>query len=110
MEVILISRKWNKKSAWRKKRKKQKLLLREKISGTLELPEEILLDIPRIHMTGSKKLLVENYKGVLEYTSEKVRLDTSRNILVITGTDLDIREVTLEDIFIEGNIRSLDFK
>ena len=108
--MIRIIGKRYKKSEWQNKKKRTGLPLKEKVSSIFELPEEILLNTPRIFITGNNKLLVENCKGIMEYSRERIRLNTSGNLLVINGTALDIKEITLEDILIKGNIESLEFK
>ena len=38
-----------------------------KIEKMLELPEEIYSDNPKITITGFNEIILENYKGILEY-------------------------------------------
>jgi sporulation protein YqfC len=83
--------------------------VREKITELLELPKEIVLNIPRITMIGSSDMIVENYKGIIEYENERIRLNTGSGPIAVKGSKLEIREITSEDIIISGDIRSLEF-
>lgn len=83
--------------------------LKEKVSELLELPKEIVLNIPKFTMIGSGELIIENYKGVIEYEDEKVRVNTNSGVIKITGNKLVIREITSENIFLNGKIKSLEF-
>ena len=38
-----------------------------KINNILEFPEEITNNEPKVTIIGFKKIMVENYKGILEY-------------------------------------------
>jgi len=46
-----------KKSAKKRKEEEQKINLKEKMAELLELPKEIVLDLPKITMFGNKILL-----------------------------------------------------
>jgi sporulation protein YqfC len=89
----------------RQERKK----LREKFAELLELPKEVVLNIPKITIVGGSDMIVENYRGVVECENARIRLNTGVGVLGIRGTGLKIREITSEDVIISGNIQSLEF-
>ncbi|MFZ5989009.1 MAG: sporulation protein YqfC [Bacillota bacterium] len=91
------------------KEEKQKRNLKEKMTEILELPKEIVLDLPKITMFGSGNLLVENYKGIIEYDDNRIRINTSQGIIRVTGGSMVIKEITSEDLLIDGDIVSLEF-
>ena len=37
-----------------------------KVSKFLEIPREIISDVPKITVTGFDEILIENFKGILE--------------------------------------------
>jgi sporulation protein YqfC len=92
-----------------KRNKEQKSGLKMKVTEALELPKEIVLNMPKLTMLGSGDLIIENYKGVIEYSEEKVRINTASGIIKISGSNLIIKEITAEDIIIKGIISSLEF-
>lgn len=83
--------------------------VKEKVAEFLELPREVVLDLPKITMVGLSNIMVENYKGIIEYDNNRIRLNTNSGIIKITGEKLVIREITSEDIIVEGRISQLDF-
>jgi sporulation protein YqfC len=83
--------------------------LKEKVTELLELPKEVVLNIPKLIMIGNGELIIENYKGVIEYEDEKVRVNTNSGVIKIMGEKLIIREITSENIFLNGKIKSLEF-
>jgi len=98
----------------RRKRKKaeeanEKPNIREKISKVLELPEEIILDVPKLQFIGNKDLSIENYKGIIEYSDEIIRINTKTHLLKIMGHKLEIKTITEEEILITGDITGLEF-
>ena len=40
---------------------------RKRLENILELPQEVYSDIPKLTITGFNELILENYKGILEY-------------------------------------------
>ncbi len=82
---------------------------REKFTELLELPKELVLNIPRITMAGNGDMMIENYKGLIEYGRARIRISTGPGTVKITGAGLIIREITSEDIIISGDIRTLEF-
>lgn len=87
-----------------------RISLREKFSEVLELPKELILDIPKITLIGSKQLLLENYKGIIEYEDYKIRIKTHEGIISLEGKDMTIKEITSEDIMVTGCINSIKFE
>ena len=81
-----------------------------KINNILEFPEEITNNEPKVTIIGFKKIMVENYKGILEYENFFVRLNTTIGVLNINGFNLSLNEMTDEDLIITGKIESIDFE
>lgn len=92
----------------KEKRKEPKISLKEKITEVLELPKEIVLNIPKLTMIGNHDLVIENYKGVIEYESSRIRINTGIGIIKIAGIGLTIKEITSEDIIVSGEIASME--
>jgi len=83
--------------------------LKENISEILELPKDIILDLPRITVLGNLELRIENHKGIIEYSNEKIRIKIKNGILKLIGTNLLIKTIISEEIIVTGNIFSIDF-
>ena len=88
---------------------KSKKNVREVFTHVLELPKDVVMNIPRMTMVGFKDLLLENFKGIIEYEAEVIRINTNAGIIKVTGTNLIIKEITSDDLLISGNIESLQF-
>ena len=82
---------------------------REKMSELLELPKEIVLNLPKMVMIGNRQMMIENYKGIMEYEEYRVRINTSSGSVQIEGQGLNIEEITTEDILVTGDIHIIEF-
>lgn len=83
--------------------------IKEKIAEFLVLPKEVVLDYPKISLIGNRQITIENYKGIIEYDSQRIRINTSKGLVIILGENLEINTLTLEEIYISGNISNVGF-
>lgn len=91
----------------RQNKKKNKINTLDKV---LEMPKEISSNEPKITILGFNQMLIENYKGILEYQEFFIRLNTYIGIININGFNLNLSEMTTDDILITGKIESVDFE
>lgn len=80
-----------------------------RVSEWLSLPEEVLLSLPIVEMIGDRRLRIENYEGVIEYTDNIIRLNTNAQMLKISGFHLTIVTMTREEMVIEGQIAAVEY-
>ncbi len=93
-----------------RKRKSKKNNTFSKVEKLLEIPQEISSDIPKFTMLGFEKLLIENYKAVLEYQDFFIRISTYIGIININGFELDLQEMRTDELLITGKIESIDIE
>jgi sporulation protein YqfC len=83
--------------------------VKRSIAAALALPKEIVLNLPLISLIGGEELIIENYKGVVEYTDERIRVNTNAGILKIEGRKMILKQITSENISVTGSIIRLEF-
>ncbi len=83
--------------------------LKNKIIKLFELPKEIVLNLPLISIVGNCEITIENYKGIIEYSTERIRVNTSCGILRVQGKVLCIKQITADCIKITGHITAMDY-
>ena len=81
-----------------------------KLDEILEIPVELSTDIPKLTVLGFERLLIENYRGILEYQEYFVRVNTYIGIININGFNLQLEEMTSDDLLVTGKIDSIDFE
>lgn len=81
-----------------------------KLDKMLELPKEVCSDIPKIIITGFDEIVIENFKGILEYEEFFVRINTHIGIININGFNLNLENMTNDDIKVTGKIESMDME
>ena len=82
---------------------------KEALTESLRLPRDVMLGASILTLIGDTELLVENYRGILEYTQECILLQGKHTRIRIEGCCLKIVYYTNEDMKISGNIVSLTY-
>ena len=91
-------------------KRKTKRKEENKIEAILELPKEIITGQPKITIMGFKEMLIENYKGILEYEEFYIRLATYIGVININGFNLKLNQMKDETIMVTGKIDSIDLE
>lgn len=81
-----------------------------KINKMLEIPEEIYSNIPKISILGFDQMIIENYKGILEYERFFVKISTYIGVVSVSGYNLNLETMTNDDIKVTGKIEGIDFE
>lgn len=81
-----------------------------KINQMLEIPKETYTNEPKIIITGFNELIIENYKGILEYEEYYIKLSTFIGCININGFNLKLDKMTEDSLKITGKIESLDIE
>ena len=90
--------------------KTRKNRMQSKMNRLLEIPQEISTNLPKLTIVGFEKVLIENYKAILEYQDFYIRISTYIGILNINGYELDLKEMTTDDLLITGRVEGIDFE
>lgn len=84
--------------------------VKENMVETLELPKDLMYGASIVTITGRWEVLIENYKGILEYTEEYIKIQTKNAKLTVYGKRLNIEYYTNEDMKVVGFIKSIEFE
>ena len=77
---------------------------------TLELPKDLIYRDYIVTITGRREVLIENYKGILEYTGEYIKIQTKNAKLTVYGKKLSIEYYTNEDMKVVGFVKSIEYE
>ena len=94
----------------RKKNRQETKSRLERFAETLEMPKDVISNCAKITTYNDNQVIVENYRGILEYTNEKIRIKTPGKILCLSGNGLFINAITENDILIEGKFSNVGWE
>ena len=79
-----------------------------RIDKILEMPQEVYSDTPKMTLISFNEMVIENFKGILEYEDYYIRINTSIGIININGYELKLETMTNDNIKVSGKIESMD--
>ena len=84
--------------------------MRRRLDKILEMPEEVYSNTPKVTITGFNEMILENYKGILEYEELFASISTHIGVVNINGYNLNLEKMTNDDIKITGKIESIELE
>ena len=76
----------------------------------LGLPGDLIFELPRITLVGGKQLLIENHRGVLHFSDERISLALHEGGLDVTGKGLVIKTIMPQEVMVEGHIAEIKYR
>ncbi|PLT30964.1 sporulation protein YqfC [Peribacillus deserti] len=83
--------------------------LRQLMMKSMDLPHDVIMDLPRITMIGQLHIYIENHRGLLTFTDTELRLMLKNGQLLIKGNSFSIKAILPEEILLEGKIDHVFF-
>lgn len=84
--------------------------LKQRLAGAFDLPMEVLLDLSRIVLIGNTQAFIENHRGIMEYSPDKIVIACSKGQVAIFGENLLVKCILPEEIELAGRITSVVFE
>ena len=79
------------------------------IAEALDLPLDVICDIPRSEIMGNTQINIENIRGILDYNESCIKINTTVGIIKIEGDELFIESISDESTFVKGRIIRIEF-
>ncbi len=83
--------------------------LGERLARLFEIPGDVVGNRPKVTAIGRGEVLVENFKGIMDFKDGVVKINTTHGVISVTGESLTIREITSEEMIIGGKISNIDY-
>ncbi|HKM38835.1 MAG TPA: sporulation protein YqfC [bacterium] len=80
----------------------------KRVAEWLDIPADIVLDLPRVTLVGNVELTLENHRGIIEYSPARLRMALPQGELVISGQELVLVSLAQDEVIIKGYIKSLE--
>lgn len=77
--------------------------------NALQLPKDVCMGALRVTLTGNREAWIENYRGILEYSSQTILLQAKNGQVCFEGNRLSIDYYTNEDMKVSGCIECVRF-
>lgn len=81
-----------------------------RLTQILDMPRELDKRQTKVTIISFDEILIENYKGIMEYEEFCVKINTEIGIININGFNLNLEQMTNEDVLVKGVINSIDLE
>jgi sporulation protein YqfC len=82
----------------------------ESLSNKIHIPSDIIAGAPIITATGRNEISLENYKGLIEFNNELIKIQTKQCRICIEGKQLNILYFTEDEMRITGYIQAIYYQ
>ncbi|MCI9147210.1 MAG: sporulation protein [Hungatella sp.] len=79
----------------------------DRAGSVLHIPQDVAAGEPVITVTGRRKVYIENYKRIISFLDDEVKLQGKTCRIIVRGKRLVIEYYTEDDILISGLIYSV---
>lgn len=84
--------------------------IKEGLAEKLDLPRDIVLNIPKIIITGDNEIIIENHKGIISFDSSEIKINSKVGTITLDGVNLEILFIGGNTITISGKFKSLIYE
>ena len=81
-----------------------------RLTEGMELPGETLPGMSIAELAGDRRILVEGHRGVTEYTPCRVTVKVTFGELSVSGSGLELRQMSRQQLVISGRINALELR
>ncbi|MDD3243619.1 MAG: YabP/YqfC family sporulation protein [Eubacteriales bacterium] len=81
--------------------------LGRKVSEALEIPGDAMFGLPSLQWTGQDRLVVQNHRGIVDYTPQSIVIDTRQGQYRVGGEGLYLEMLSREMLVLRGEISAI---
>ncbi|MCO7175682.1 sporulation protein YqfC [Sporolactobacillus kofuensis] len=89
--------------------KKWNAQLKRWFAEVSNIPEDVVLGVPRMTLIGQFRLSIENYKSVLAFSNTELRLALNEGELHIAGENFVLETILEKEIVLQGRVNDVRF-
>lgn len=80
------------------------------LTRALDMPQDIMMNLPKITITGNNEIIIENHKGVLAFSENEITVNSTLGLLKVEGCRLEILFMGGDTIVISGRFKTLIYE
>ncbi len=82
----------------------------EYIADTMNMPKDVVMDLPRLSICGNKEIYIENHKGLLMYTDSELSVKMHDGIMRVYGSGLRIIVMEPDRFVLNGDFERVEYE
>lgn len=83
---------------------------KENFAQKLGLPRDVVLDIPKIIITGDNEIVIENHKGIIMFKEDEIKINSNVGVISVQGKSLEILFIGGSTVIIGGKFKDIKYE
>lgn len=83
---------------------------REAVAERLDLPKDIIMNLPKISVIGDKEITIENHKGIVVFDENEIKVNSSIGLILVKGRELEILFMESKTLTLKGKFCSIIYE
>ena len=84
--------------------------VKRSLSEKLDISKDIILELPKITITGKEEITIEHHKGIIVFEKNIIRVNTKIKVIKILGRNFEIIYIGESTLSIKGEFISVEFE
>ncbi|APM38288.1 sporulation protein YqfC [Clostridium kluyveri] len=80
------------------------------IADKLDLPRDIILNMPQIKVTGNNEIVIENHRGIVLFDENQIKINSGVGLISIYGSKFEVLFMGGSTITIGGRFNSIVYE
>ena len=82
---------------------------KETIAEKLDIPRDIVLNLPKITVTGDNEIVIENHKGVILFEEGQIKINSTIGMIEINGSKFEVLFMGGNTLTLSGKFKSIAY-
>ena len=83
---------------------------KQTIADKLDLPRDIILNMPQIKVMGNKEIIIENHKGIILFEDNQIKINSGIGLISIYGSKFEVLFIGGSTITVGGKFKSIVYE
>ncbi|NMM61945.1 sporulation protein YqfC [Clostridium sp. P21] len=83
---------------------------KQNIANKLDLPRDVILNVPKITVTGHSEIIIENHRGVAVFNENEVKVNSGIGSICIHGSQFEILFMGGTTLTVGGKFKSIVYE
>lgn len=83
---------------------------KERLIKGIDIPEEVVLDLPKITIVGKAEITIENHRGIIKFEKDIIEVNSKIGKIIINGIDFEILYIGTYTLTISGTFKTIVYE
>lgn len=83
---------------------------KENLTRKLDLPQDIVFDLPKITVIGDSEITIENHKGIVLFEEKEIKINSGIGLISIYGDNFEVLFMGGRTLALKGFFKSIVYE